>query len=492
MAFRTLGAFAAAALVGLAPAAVQAQHLGGQRFSPAASEDGVFETEGADRRPLYLPYVGLWFHYALSPVLVVDDDGNEVAEPVRHVVAADLAVAVTVWEGLELGAQLPLTLYSWSGDEAAVANLDAPGFALGDLIVRVGYRQRLRDSTALALHVPVLLPTSGDDNVLGLGWGVKPTIALMQRFERVELYVNLSALFRGSADAIDFHGGHELGVRAALRIALTSSWATSALVDIGFSTPFVDFFSAASTPAEGRAGVEHWFGEHWRLSGFVGTGLSPGVGSPDLRVGVGVAFGENPSYRPRPNPTSHDRDGDGILDADDECPRDPEDPDGFQDEDGCPDDDNDRDGVMDRDDGCPIAPETRNGISDRDGCPDLVRVEDTLITTFEPVHFRTGSDEILSDSFPMLEEVAAVLAVNPGMRIRIEGHTDSVGDDQENLDLSTRRAQSVRRFLIEHDVDGGQVVAEGFGEQQPILSNETAEGRAQNRRVEFHILSEED
>src|SRR5207244_3188003 len=94
-----------------------------------------------------------------------------------------------------------------------------------------------------------------------------------------------------------------------------------------------------------------------------GRGLLPNKGAnPDLRAFIGIVF----------EPNIGDRDGDGIKDDIDKCPDDPEDFDGFEDEDGCPDPDNDRDGIPDVDDKCPNVPEDKDGFEDEDGCPDGV------------------------------------------------------------------------------------------------------------------------
>lgn len=492
---RPIRVILAFAVLWLLPTSASAQQLGGQRFtSPADSEDGILGTEGADARMPLRPYVALWLHYALDPVTLRDGNGDEVAVPVEHLVGADLVASLNVWKGLEVGLGVPVTLWSSGDDDPGQLGgfPDAPGVAMGDLTLRVGYRFQLAPHTALALHVPVLLPTSQDDDVLGLGFGARPTLAFLQRVGLVELLFNVSYLIREDEGTLDYEGGQELGARAAARIAFDDQWQTAALAEVGFSTATRDFFSGATTPVEIRGGIEHWFADHWRFTAFLGTGLSRGVGAPDLRAGVGIAYGENPPYRPRPRPTDDDHDGDGILDVNDRCPDEGEDRDGFEDADGCPDDDNDGDGVLDVDDGCRNAPETMNGISDEDGCPDRIRLDDTLITTFEHVQFRSDSDVILERSHPMLDEVAAVLKANPGMRVRIEGHTDDQGDDEYNLELSRRRAQSVRRYLIDKGVDADQVEAEGYGETRPVASNATKAGRRKNRRVEFHIIPEED
>ncbi|MBX7190845.1 MAG: OmpA family protein [Sandaracinaceae bacterium] len=182
-----------------------------------------------------------------------------------------------------------------------------------------------------------------------------------------------------------------------------------------------------------------------------------------------------------------DNDRDGILDQADPCPLDPEDFDRFEDQDGCPEPDNDRDTVLDPDDECPLAP----GRPEDHGCPRSVRLdtETGQIFILQRVEFATNRDVILDRSFPILEEVRAVIEVNPQLRrLRVEGHTDDRGRDSANLDLSRRRAASVTRWLVEHGVDQARLEAWGCGEVHPMEDNGTADGRQANRRVEFHII----
>lgn len=183
-----------------------------------------------------------------------------------------------------------------------------------------------------------------------------------------------------------------------------------------------------------------------------------------------------------------DSDGDGIFDNGDKCPNEPEDNDKFEDDDGCPDKDNDGDTIEDSKDRCPNEPETFNSFEDEDGCPDKARIMGCEIKIKEKVHFKTGSAEILGTSFDLLKEVAAIIKANPQMgKITIEGHTDSKGKDDANLELSRKRAESVKSFLISQGVDEKRLEAIGFGETKPIADNKTAKGRSLNRRVEFHI-----
>lgn len=185
-----------------------------------------------------------------------------------------------------------------------------------------------------------------------------------------------------------------------------------------------------------------------------------------------------------------DNDFDGITDINDLCPNVPEDFDGFQDEDGCPEFDNDFDGIPDVNDLCPDVPENFNGDEDHDGCPEerkLVKVEDDQIKLNEKVHFKTAKSDILASSYPLLNEVADVLLSNPGIHVRIEGHTDSRGKDAYNQKLSEDRAASVVRYLVGRGVDPGRMTSVGYGPFRPIEDNATETGRAANRRVEIHI-----
>jgi OmpA-OmpF porin, OOP family len=186
-----------------------------------------------------------------------------------------------------------------------------------------------------------------------------------------------------------------------------------------------------------------------------------------------------------------DRDGDGFLDEVDSCPDKPEDKDGFEDADGCPDVDNDRDRILDVVDRCPDEPEDYDGDADEDGCPDIYKaiiIREDRIELKQKVYFATNEDRILARSFSLLDEVARALRDRKKLNVRIEGHTDSVGNEKYNKELSDRRAHSVRKYLMDKGIEGGRMEALGLGEEQPIDDNRTSDGRAANRRVEFHII----
>jgi outer membrane protein OmpA-like peptidoglycan-associated protein len=184
-----------------------------------------------------------------------------------------------------------------------------------------------------------------------------------------------------------------------------------------------------------------------------------------------------------------DDDGDGVPDAQDRCPRDAEDKDGFEDADGCPDPDNDKDGYPDGSDKCPNEP----GPSGGDGCPGryrFINVTSEKIELRQTVFFRTSKAEIMSKSYPLLDEVAAALQSRPALKVRVEGHTDSRGDRLLNTRLSQARADAVLAYLVGRGVAAQRLEARGFGPDQPIETNKTAAGREKNRRVEFVITQQ--
>jgi len=186
-----------------------------------------------------------------------------------------------------------------------------------------------------------------------------------------------------------------------------------------------------------------------------------------------------------------DNDLDGIPDVNDECPNEP----GDRSRNGCPIYDRDNDGIADVNDACPDEPETMNNYHDEDGCPDTppsgVKVTKKMIEIDQTIQFQTGKATLLPASFDILNSVAQVLADFPDMKVRVEGHTDSQGSDAMNLRLSNDRAESVKTYLVSQGVSVTRLKSEGFGETRPIDTNRTPEGRAKNRRVEFHIIREE-
>ena len=196
-----------------------------------------------------------------------------------------------------------------------------------------------------------------------------------------------------------------------------------------------------------------------------------------------------------------DNDKDGIADTADDCPNDF----GIKEENGCPFKDKDGDGIADKLDKCPDKPESYNGIQDDDGCPDkasTVEVTEKEIKIMDKIYFETSKVTIKAVSFPVLDAVAAVLKSVPKVgKIRVEGHTDDVGADEDNLKLSQGRAEAVVKYLVDKGIAPERLASQGFGEVQPLCADVAklvAAGKGQkkaldacreaNRRVQFKLL----
>jgi OOP family OmpA-OmpF porin len=180
-----------------------------------------------------------------------------------------------------------------------------------------------------------------------------------------------------------------------------------------------------------------------------------------------------------------DSDGDGVWDGIDRCPNTPRG--AIVDEWGCPSD-SDGDGVWDGIDQCPNTP--RGTPVREDGCPKAVPLftpeKNQLI--LEGVFFEFDKAVLMPVSRDTLDVVGQSLIDWPKVRVEVQGHTDSQGDVQYNEDLSMRRAQAVKDYLVSRGVSADRMTVTGFGESRPIADNSTMEGRAKNRRVQLQKL----
>ena len=194
-----------------------------------------------------------------------------------------------------------------------------------------------------------------------------------------------------------------------------------------------------------------------------------------------------------------DSDGDGLRDIDDECPN-IAGPIEFK---GCPDSDNDSvpdqldqcplisglaqfngcpdtdgDGIQDKEDECPEEP----GTAENNGCPVYEKVE--FATN---IGFQSGSAKLTQESYPYLDQLAQIMKDNPDCWVKLDGHTDNTGSDAINNKISQQRVDSIKDYLIEKGINPNRIVAKGHGSSKPIAPNDTAEGRAKNRRVEINL-----
>lgn len=172
------------------------------------------------------------------------------------------------------------------------------------------------------------------------------------------------------------------------------------------------------------------------------VGFKHGKDKQLYTLGLGIGLGERAVEMPAAEPVIGDEDGDGVLDNVDRCP-------------GTP----------------------KGHVVDEWGCEKVIRLD-------LGVNFAFDSDKIKPEYEAKIREVSDLLVANPDYRVILEGHTDSVGSDAYNQKLSERRAIAVAKVLQAHGVTADRISTTGFGKTQPIADNSTAEGRAQNRRVD--------
>lgn len=213
-------------------------------------------------------------------------------------------------------------------------------------------------------------------------------------------------------------------------------------------------------------------------------GLAALQGCPD-RDGDGIADGDDncpdvkgtAKYKGCPVP---DTDGDGINDENDKCVNVA----GVIRYQGCPVPDGDGDGVNDEEDKCPAIP----GLASLQGCPEVKKeVKDAVDKAAKSIYFATGSAKLLSKSYGPLNSVVKMLKDNPDYQVGIEGNSDNTGTAARNQTLSEERAASVATYLKNKGIEESRISSKGNGQDNPIATNKTAAGRAKNRRVELKI-----
>jgi large repetitive protein len=514
-------------------------------FEAAAGPHNYIVTNHPAVLPHLKPSAWLIGSYAHDPLVYRDEDGRQLGNPiVEHQVNAELAAALGLFDRFELGVVVPGAFLQGSGFDGK----GLTSYGLGDLRLLAkllltpwndGFVASVRLQSNIIPVAQLLNSSLAGGKLLGEALpDVQPAITIGYSHPYFKLGLDVGAHLRFprtidpklvTGSAITYGAGAEVAFVPKV-IYLTA--------DVhGRAAPILFGSDRNRLPLEAALALKTFLGPALLMVG-AGTGLIPDYGAPDFRIFAALGYypppdpeeEKEPEVEPAAVPTEGDADGDGILDSKDECPNDPEDKDDFEDEDGCPEPDNDKDGIPDVDDKCPLVPEDLdrwededgcpdpdndndkildgadecpndpevvNGFEDEDGCPDeankkkLVVVKRDRIEILDKVYFATDSDRILPKSYPLLDNVATVINEHKEIpAVFVEGHTDSDGKDSYNLDLSDRRAKSVMKYLIERGgVAADRVKAQGFGETKPIDTNDTAAGKANNRRVEFRIVN---
>ena len=563
-------ALATSAIVPAAPATAAPGGFDTHRFQPSPHPFDILAVRtSAVGESMHYGF-GFLLHYSADPL--VFQWGPAEQQAVDASLVADLFVSLAVFDWLDVAIGLPIHIVNEGTSGPLIDTSAMPSAGIGDLRIAPKFRilDAGRGGLGIGAELVMFAPTGADG-----GFMREDNFVLMPRFildyvwldGKIRLAFNAAyksrlgmerdLFFTNPVDATAaprkaMSLGEELwfGLGAVFRVYKEN---LDLLIETEAATGIDAFFTDANTHyLELRGGVRYVTDRGLGVLIGAGTGLLDGYGSPSWRVFAGLTYSPRdvvydadgdgvtddvdrcPTEKEDPDAYEDydgcpdldndadgvaddedfcpvdaedpdgfqdddgcpepDNDGDGVPDLEDRCADQPEDPDGFEDDDGCPDPDNDRDGIPDDRDACPLAPENVNGCQDEDGCPEEGRVcvGPEKLTIAEKIHFKTARATILPESFPILDELAQTLLAHPWIKkVRVDGHTDDRGSESKNLRLSAKRARAVVTYLVRKGVPRERLSFEGFGESMPIAPNDTPEGRAQNRRVEFTILEQD-
>lgn len=537
-------------------------------WQPPFNSTGLLQLDHGKPLPAGSYSANFWLDYAYRTLVYRFPDGSY--NPViNHQLGLDASLSYSITNRIDVAVGVPLLLRQWGAAPPTTVEgfADPSGTGLGDM--RLSGRVLLLPASVwngdFAFKLDLFLPTGDTGMQAGTGTlSLRPgLLASYPLVPRLTVFAGLAYLWQRNQSLYTTPYGDTIEAHVGGRLALTPDYdAWHVMAEWVGRTSSGHLFGTNLTAMETFLGVGNRYDRHWDvvLAAAFGTGRQ--VGNPLVRVLLGVSYRPDAPDRdgdgipdawdacpdepetingiadddgcpektalPRPPPPDfQDRDGDGIPDAQDmcpdiaedldgfadddgcpeadndndgipdaqdRCPNASEDRDGFADDDGCPDLDNDKDGIPDTRDKCPDEPETINGVDDKDGCPDsgeaaVAYTPDKGIMLLKVVQFETGKANLLKTSNTILDQVAAQLLAHPEVSlVRVEGHTDNVGKPALNLRLSQARAETVRLYLIKHGIAKERLVAQGYGMTQPIADNQTAAGRATNRRVAFTIL----
>jgi outer membrane protein OmpA-like peptidoglycan-associated protein len=518
----------------------------------------------------------LEFRVGASMFFTHDQIRTATTIPLSNRIGVQIFGAIGVTDWLELGLNVPVLAY-----QDGATTLSSAGLANPWVHAKFGLLGATKP-VSLGIDLGVGIPVGSSSALGNGGFEFAPKVQVGKVFTDFQLGAEVGLLYRPT---VDFGVNEKLG---------SQIWLAGMVTSVNTSGPRGEFTLRVTAPLTGSApGVEGLLGLRWpvgpvEIFGAAGPGFGGLPGNESIRAYLGLAFGNAPMTQPAcvegrdyviADCPELDRDGDGVKNGVDRAPLDAEDKDGFQDEDGVPDPDNDNDGVLDVDDKCPNVagprenhgcpdvdtdkdgivdrldkcpnePEDKDGFQDEDGCPDLDNDHDGIPDTvdacpnqagiaqekgcpakdtdgdgvfdfedncptekgtkensgcpaaqkqlvvitkdklqiLDKVFFDNGRATIQKRSNGLLDNVAQVLAAHAEIPlVQVEGYTDDVGKPETNRKLSQERADAVKTYLVKKGIAEQRLRAIGFGAEKPAEPNTTPAGREANRRVEFNL-----
>ncbi len=413
--------------------------------------------------------------YSRRPFELRDENDERVSGVIDGVTSIDLRIGVGLPRGFELSFLAPLVV-----DQQTTMGI--AGRSLGDIGVAAKWSKRVGRRIGFAIAPELILPTGRSDALASDG-NVGGQLQGLADIELGRLRVGGMAGARLRADSGTSFGathGQQVLWGAVVDVAVAREHGVHLIGEVHGAAAASS--AASENPAELLAAV-HWLRDGWIVVAGGGAGLNSSVGAPAWRAFVGGAVTVGSRATPRRPPPARI----ASIAAPPPPPATPTEP--------APppvDPDPDRDGILGDADRCPESAEVVNDHEDDDGCPDekpayVLTAGASLV--LHDIHFETGKWKILPVSYRILDDLAASLATQTDVRLRVEGHTDSRGSTTANLILSQQRALAIVNYLVGAGVVATRLEYEGFGESRPIASNANAEGMRANRRVELRVLA---
>ena len=362
-----LTALAALAIPGGPAEAATNPKVNVQVFRPAAHEGDLFTVFGT-RIPEHLRWTAsAMLNFGKNPLVFVDQSTgtDRRDEVIQDRLTLDLMGTLALYDWVDVGLAIPIHLLnSGQAEGFAKPSQSVPSFAMGDIRLTpklkiVNRKDDDADGFGLAFLFELDLPTGSPDGFVSDGFSFVPTALVDFKVGPAYFAANLGARVRGSDDVLFLHVSHEF----LWRLGAAYDILPEQLQVVGELYGATSDFGRNASYMEGMLGGRYSFPDDgWTVTLGGGSGFLKGYGNTKFRLFAGVGYA---------TPIIKDQDMDGILDDVDKCPLEPEDFDGFPDEDGCPEADNDKDGVPDLSDRCPMDPEDKDNYQDEDGCPEL-------------------------------------------------------------------------------------------------------------------------
>ncbi len=458
--FLTLIVSAMAAGLLLAQSVQAAPGFDGLAYKHATDHGYYISVQGSETLGQKNWGAGLALHFMNGSIALENALGQKIRDVVGNQFTTQVFGAFGVTDWLNLGVLVDFVPYQEFSH--ALTGIADNGARMGD--IRVEAKFRILDvqqyPVGLAFVPYVTIPTGKENRFAGHGsfTGGGEIVVESKRFQnRFSVSANVGGHLR---ENVILNQGTRVG--HALTYGVGANYAfnkfVEAIAEIKGATRFADLFGSNYRPLVGRGGVRIFPHQNLAITAGAGAGIIKSVSAPDLEGFVNIAY--TPAYKhyspppPPPIPTCKDADKDGVCDLEDRCP-------------------------------------AEAGPTANCGCPEKPMMEvdaDAKQIRNQKIHFEFNKSMIRPNSYGILDTIAKTIEIRPDItHVRVVGHTDSIGSDNYNQRLSEKRSKAVYDYLVNKGVPTGRMAQFGKGETEPIDTNDTDEGRAKNRRVQFDI-----